>query len=297
MKRIFFGIVSILFLYPVNAQDLNCQVQVDASTIQLTNKQIFVDLQQSIYQFLNNRKWVQEEVNINERINATFIIRITKYSIDNFSAEVQVQSSRPVYGSSYNSPLFSFLDRDWKFQYSQAQPMDFQDGSNIYGLTTLLAFYTYIIIGLDYNSFSKDGGIDYLNKALALRNAAINEAGWGPSSAKGSRNKYYLIDNLLDDRFKPIHTCFYTYHLKGMDRFTEDKEEAQMTIFKSLGEIKKVFDAKPNSVLLRVFFNAKKEELISIFSQSSPSIKNRVVELLKLLDPGNASDYDQITSS
>ena len=160
MKRIFFGIVSILFLYPVNAQDLNCQVQVDASTVQLTNKQIFVDLQQSIYQFLNNRKWVQEEVNINERINATFIIRITKYSIDNFSAEVQVQSSRPVYGSSYNSPLFSFLDRDWKFQYSQAQPMDFQDGSNIFFSIVKFLLLISIRVSSDINPlFKRFGGL------------------------------------------------------------------------------------------------------------------------------------------
>ena len=297
MNKVIACLCLIASLSSIRAQDLNCEVQVDASTVQLTNKQIFLDLQQSIYQFLNNRKWVKEEININERINATFIIRITKYSIDNFEAEVQIQSSRPVYGTSYNTALFSFLDRDWKFQYSQAQPMDFQDGSDVYSLTTLLSFYTYIIIGLDYNSFSQNAGMDYLNKALDLRNAAINKAGWGPSSGKGNRNKYYLIDNLLDDRFRSIHTCYYLYHLKALDQFSKDKEEAQMTIFKSLGEVKRVFDAKPNSVLLRVFFNAKREELINIFSEATPSLKNRVIELLKLLDPGNASDYDQIVSS
>lgn len=298
MKKIL-SIVFIILGAQSFAQELNFKVEVDASRVQRTDVQIFKDLETSIIQFLNTRKWTEDNYNFNERIQCNIYIQVTSLNSSTFQAEVRIQSSRPVYGTSYNSVVFNHQDNDWLFEFAQFQPMEFQDGASLQSLTTLLGFYVYMIIGYDYDTFSPLGGSEYFKKAMALRDAAMarNEPGWGPMDGRGLRNRYYLVDNLNDDRFVALRRAMYQYHMNGMDKMAKDIEASRKEILGALEELKKVFDVLPNAMALRIFFNAKREELINIFSKAQPGMKNRAVELLTSMDVSNRDQYQQIMTA
>ena len=293
MKYIVFLLIFALSV-STYAQDLQCNVQVNSDNIQASNKAIFEDLQNAITQFMNQRKWISDKVQPQEKINCNFVINITAFNIDQFAAEVSITSSRPVYGTSYNTPVFNHFDQEWYFQYAQFQSLYFQENANVMQLTTLLAFYANIIIGVDFDTYALDGGSTFYNKALQLRNAAQNTNGWGPSDGKGNRNKYYVIDQLLDDRYKPLRTSLYQYHMKGMDVFKDDNDIARKQIYESLEKIRTVQERLPNSVIFKIFFNTKRQELINIFSKADAGLQNRAIELLGKLDPSNLNNYEKI---
>ncbi|HCD68168.1 MAG TPA: DUF4835 domain-containing protein [Bacteroidetes bacterium] len=293
MKYIVF-LLSFAFSLSTFAQDLQCNVQVNSDNIQASNKAIFEDLQNAITQFMNQRKWISDKVQPQEKINCNFVINIKNLNIDQFAAEVSITSSRPVYGTTYNTPIFNHFDQEWYFQYAQFQSLDFQENANVMQLTTLLAFYANIIIGLDFDTYALEGGSTFYNKALQLRNAAQNTNGWGPSDGRGNRNKYYVIDQLLDDRYKPLRASLYQYHMIGMDVFKDDNEAARKQIYESLEKIRTVQERLPNSVIFKIFFNAKRAELINIFSKADAGLQNRAIELLGKLDPSNLTNYEKI---
>jgi hypothetical protein len=293
MKYILF-LLSFAFSLSTFAQDLQCNVQVNSDNIQASNKAIFEDLQNAITQFMNQRKWISDKVQPQEKINCNFVINIKNLNIDQFAAEVSITSSRPVYGTTYNTPIFNHFDQEWYFQYAQFQSLDFQENANVMQLTTLLAFYANIIIGLDFDTYALEGGSTFYNKALQLRNAAQNTNGWGPSDGRGNRNKYYVIDQLLDDRYKPLRASLYQYHMIGMDVFKDDNEAARKQIYESLEKIRTVQERLPNSVIFKIFFNAKRAELINIFSKADAGLQNRAIELLGKLDPSNLTNYEKI---
>jgi hypothetical protein len=293
MKYIVF-LLSFAFSLSTFAQDLQCNVQVNSDNIQASNKVIFEDLQNAITQFMNQRKWISDKVQPQEKINCNFVINIKNLNIDQFAAEVSITSSRPVYGTTYNTPIFNHFDQEWYFQYAQFQSLDFQENANVMQLTTLLAFYANIIIGLDFDTYALEGGSTFYNKALQLRNAAQNTNGWGPSDGRGNRNKYYVIDQLLDDRYKPLRASLYQYHMIGMDVFKDDNEAARKQIYESLEKIRTVQERLPNSVIFKIFFNAKRAELINIFSKADAGLQNRAIELLGKLDPSNLTNYEKI---
>jgi hypothetical protein len=294
MKYIVFILLFLASSLLTSAQDLKCTIQVNSDGIQASNKAIFEDLQNAITQFMNQRNWISDKVQPQEKINCNFVINITSFNIDQFAAEVSITSSRPVYGTSYNTPVFNHFDQEWYFQYAQFQSLDFQENANVMQLTTLLAFYANIIIGVDFDTYALDGGSTFYNKALQLRNAAQNTGGWGPSDGKGNRNKYYVIDQLLDDRYKPLRTSLYQYHMKGMDLFKDDNDAARKQIYESLEKIRTVQERLPNSVIFKIFFNTKRQELINIFSKADAGLQNRAIELLGKLDPSNLSSYEKI---
>jgi uncharacterized protein YutD len=286
-------ILSLFILsFVANAQEINCNVEIITTQIQTTNKDIFTDLKNSIIQFMNNRKWTGDGVQTYERIDCNFIIEIQEFNIDQFKARLTIQSSRPVYGTNYNTVVFKHVDESFDFQYSQLQAMDFQENIFSSNLTSVLGYYAYLIIGMDYDSYRLSGGTDSYNKAMAIKNAASSIQGWGPNDGKGNKNRYYLIENILDDRFKPMRTAMYQYHIKGLDIMNKDMDGGREAIYEALLNMKKVFEVLPNSVSLKVFFNAKNTEIISIFSRASPSLKNKVVELLGKIDPSNRNDYE-----
>jgi hypothetical protein len=267
-------------------------VEVITTQIQTTNKDIFTDLKNSLIQFMNNRKWTGDGVQTYERIDCNFIIEIQEFNIDQFKARLTIQSSRPVYGSNYNTVIFKHVDDNFDFQYSQLQAMDFQENIFSSNLTSVLGYYAYLIIGMDYDTYRLTGGTEFYNKAMAIKNAANSIQGWGPNDGKGNKNRYYLIENILDDRFKPMRTALYQYHIKGLDIMGKDMDGGREAVYEALLNMKKVFEVLPNSVSLKVFFNAKNTEIVSIFSRSSPSLKNKVVELLGIIDPSNRNDYE-----
>lgn len=288
------AIAILLFALVANAQDLQCNVQVVADGVQASNKAIFQDMENAISQFMNQRKWISDKVQTQEKINCNFVINIKDFNIDQFQAEVNITSSRPVYGTTYNTPIFQHFDQEWNFSYAQFQSLDYQENANVMQLTTLLAFYANVIIGLDFDTFAPEGGQAYYSKALQLRNLAQGTLGWNPSDGRGNRNKYYIIDQLLDDRFKSVRTALYQYHMKGMDKFKDDNEASRKEIYESLEKIRTIQEQLPNSVIFKIFFNAKRQELINIFQKADPGMKNRAITLLGKLDPSNVSTYDKI---
>ncbi len=295
MKKITILFLSLICLVNISlAQDLNCTVEVITSRVQATNKQIFEDFKNSVTQFMNNRKWLSQEVRPNEKINCNLVFEFTKFSIDQFSATLSIQSSRTVYGTNYNSQIFNYVDKNCDFQYAQFQQLEFQDNSYTSNLTSLLGFYANLIIGLDFDSYTLYGGNPYFKKAQGIRDAAMSRAsGWESNDGNGSRNRYFLIDNVMDDRFRPLRDAYYRYHMKGMDVMSKDASSGRAEVYRSLNDLKKVYDAMPNAFILRIWFNAKTDELIQIFKQGTPTQKNKSVELLRKMDPANGSRYEE----
>lgn len=297
MKRITLIVLFTTSLsFITKAQDLNCTVDVITNSIQVTNKQIFDDLKNSVIQFLNNRKWVKGEVAPNEKIDCNFVIEVTKFEIDVIQANISIQSSRTIFNTSYNTKIFSYIDNAVTFKYAQFQTLEFQENSYNSNLTSLLAFYANIVVGLDFDTYQLNGGDPYFRKALNIRDVANigtgQAGGWESGAGNGSRNKYFLIDNLLDPRFKPLRSALYRYHIKGLDVMWNDMEAGRTEIYQSVKDLKQVYDALPNAFMLKLFFNSKTEELIQVFSKSSPTQKTKVVELLSRMDPSNRSKYE-----
>lgn len=296
MKKI---IWLVLFVIPciTFAQDFNCRVQVIYPQIQVANTQRFKNLETSISEFINNRKWSVEKTQTNERIEWSLIINVTEF--DNassaFKATAQIQASRPIYNTSYNSVLINQEDPSWQFEYIDFQPMDFAEGQYSNNLTSLVAYYIYIVLGLDGDSFKLEGGTDYLNKANAIMLAAQQRGipGWQTTDG-GNKNRYWLIENILSDRFKPMREAYYKYHIKGMDVMSTSIEEARLQITTSLQLLQKVAKIMPNSMLLKVWFNAKRDEIINIYCKALTADKNKVIEILKEADPANGAKYDGI---
>jgi hypothetical protein len=279
----------------VASQELNCAVQVLTPQIQTSDRRIFETLQTSVMEFMNNRKWTTVDFLNQERIDCSITITINeRLSGDEFRATIQVQARRPVFKTSYYSPLLNFNDQDFAFKYAEFQPLEFND--NIYqgNLTSTLAFYAYIILGLDYDSFSMLGGTPYFQKAFAVASAAQSapEKGW--KAFESSKNRYWLGENLLNDFFKPVRETYYRYHRKAMDILTEKPDDARKEIKECIELVRRVANDRPNSFLLQLYFNTKADELVNVFSKAFPDEKTQVVNALNEIDPANTNRYQNI---
>jgi len=291
-----FLIISSFFLFlGLNAQELNCVVQVNSDQVQGTDKRVFDVLQTAIFEFMNNKKWTNDVFKNTERIDCNLLINITsRPSTDDFVATLQVTARRPVYKASYNSPLLNFKDEDFNFKYLENQPLDFAENNHLSNLTSMLAYYAYIIIGMDYDTFSPKGGTPYLQKALAIVNNAQGASDRGWKAFDSDNNRYWLIFNMLDAPFAGIRDVMYTYHLKGMDNMVSNKEGARAAILESMETLQKVHQVRPLSFNMRIFFNAKADEIIQIFKMAYPDEKAKVMQILELIDPTNSNKYQAI---
>lgn len=295
MKRILFIISLCSIAYSSFSQELNCQVTVLSPQIQSSDKRVFTTMQTAIYEFMNNTKWTNDKFLNQERIECSMQITINdKPSNDLFSGSIQVQSTRPIFKGSYNSPVFNFNDEQFNFRYLEYQPLEFIESGNTSNLTNVLAFYANIILGIDYDTYSPLGGTPYFLKAQAITNTAQSggEKGW--KAFESTRNRYWLIENTLNPIFRPVRQLYYDYHRKGLDIMTEKRDDAIRVIGDGLETLRKVHSDKPASLLIQVFFTAKADEVVNIFSQAFPNIKNKTKATLDLLDPGNMNKYDKI---
>lgn len=281
--------------FSVPAQEINCQVQVLSGQIQTSDRKVFETLQQSLYEFINNRRWSSDQYMQHERIECSMMINITeRVSTDEFKATLQIQSRRPVFSTSYNSPLINYIDKEFTFRYVEFQPLDFNETQFLNNLTSVIAYYTYITLGFDYDSFSPEGGTPYFQKAQNIVNQAQNvvEPGW--KAFESTTNRYWLTEEMLNVQFKPLRECLYTYHRKGLDDMSEKLAPARAQVLEALKKLRKVNQDKPASFALQFFFLAKSDEIINIFSQANPDEKNQVITLLSEIDPANYSKYEMI---
>lgn len=298
MRIIISFLIIFLFGTQLLAQELNCSVQVLSQQVQGTDKRVFETLRTSIFEFMNNTKWTSDAFKNDERIECSIMINISdRVSTDEFKAAIQIQSRRPIYKASYNSVLCNYNDNEFQFKYLEYQPLEFSETMSSSNLTSVLAYYAYMIIGMDYDSFSLNGGSKYFQKAQTVVNNAQNlpEKGW--KAYENTKNRYWLVENMIDPVFAPLRECVYQYHLKGLDAMVENKDIGREAIIKSIELLQKVHSSKPASFNMQVFFNAKADELVNIFSQAFPEEKSKIVNILNEIDAANTTKYQKILSA
>lgn len=300
LKKFSFLFLLLIFcLVRLQGQELNFTVSINADIVQTTERAIFDEMKTSFERFLNDSKWTNDQFRNNEKIKANLIITIQDQpSIGKFTANAQVQVVRPIYGSAYETLLLNFADRDWAFEFTQSQPLQFNENTFSNNITSLLAFYAYITLGLDYDSFSPLAGTPHYETALNIVNNAQNSGavGWGQFQSR--RNRYWLIENLLtNSQYEPVRQALYVYHLNGLDIFQNEPEEARINILDALKNIQQVNSILPNAVLIISFMDAKNDELVNIFSQGPMPIRREVYNELLKLDPTRRSKYQKIVQN
>jgi len=298
MKRIWILIIVCFVTQRMMAQELRCNISISSQKIQGANKTVFETMQTDLYEFMNNRKWTEHKFAMDERIECSFFINLEEQiSSDEFKGSIQVQIRRPVFNSSYETVLLNIKDKDFQAKYVEYQTLEFNETSNKDNLTNILAYYAYIILGMDYDSFSPEGGTEYFQKAQAIVNNSQNarEKGW--KAFESERNRYWLVENLLNKSYSGFRSCTYQYHRQGLDIMSEKTPEGRGVIAESLKSIQKVFRTRPSLYILQVFFDAKSDELVNIFSKSFPDERNRVTVILNECDPSNGSKYEKILKS
>lgn len=293
---ILFTGICLGFLHSVQAQDVEAKVSVIHPKVQISNTQIFKSLESSISQFINQRLWCSDKLTAVEHFKMTILIDITSYELNSndFLGTIQIQATRPVFGSTYNSVIFNQLDQDFNFQYQEFQAMEFQQNANVYNLTGILAFYVNVVLGLNYDTYSAEAGTPYYLKAREILNASQNISGWKPNDGQSLKNRYYLIDNLTNDRYMSVRKSLYNYHINGLDLMHKDVAKGRDEVFKSLESFQELTRLFPNSMLMKVFFNAKYKELIEIFKGAPTAEQTKAMELLSKMDPANKLFYDTI---
>ncbi len=299
MRSFIFSLFILLFAGNASAQELNCQVSIITDArLEVTSveKEIFDQLKQTIYDMMNTTQWTKEKFKVEERINCNIQLQINSIpSPGTYEGSMQVQSTRPGFNSSYNTTLFNFQDDDIQFAYSRNSVLIYAPNQYRDNLTSILAFYAYFIIGMDYDSFSLKGGTPYFNEAQQIvSNAQSSGAKGWKSNETGKRNRFYLVDNILHQLFEPLRLCNYNYHRKGIDYLYDDKLKARQAIYSALSELNKVVATRPNSINLLNFVQAKLVELKNLYADAEVKDKTEVVNLLKRLDPTNASKYQDI---
>lgn len=280
----------------VSAQELNCTVSINATQITTSDRGIFRDMKTAIEQFLNGRKWTNESYKLHEKIACNMLITITKMpSIGSFSATVQIQSARPVYNTNYNSLTFNFADRDWEFEYIESLPLEYNDNTYTSNLTSMLAVYAYLILGIDADTFSELGGTPYFQRALTVVNNAqqSNRPGW-QSIGGNNRSRYWIVENYNNPQMVDLRKSTYTYHRLGLDTFDQDPDKSRKIILDGLKDVKKIRDINPNSILLVSFLDAKGKEIANIFSSGSIQLRREAYDIVTTIDPSNSSTYEKM---
>ena len=280
------------------AQELFCQVIVNADQVQSTERSIFREMETTFAQFMNDMKWTNDVYQMHERIRCNLNITINSMpSIGVFTASVQVQSVRPVFDSNYETIVLNFADRNFEFQYTESMPLEYQENTFNNNLVSMLSFYAYVIIGLDRDTFSKLGGNDYFNRALNIANLAqqSESSGWQPFDS--NRNRYWLIENLTNSQLQGIREGMYNYHRLALDRFISDPDDARVQILGMLKEIEEVKDLYTNSILIISFFDAKTNELINMFKEGNIQVRRDAYNILIKVDPTKTERYKEIVQN
>lgn len=303
IRKLYILMVCIFTYASVSAQELNARVRVIDNQIPSTvDRKIFRTLETSLTNFLNNRKWGNDNFKPNEKINCQFLITLQEMPEPNiFSASITIQVARPVYSTSYVSPIINFQDPNFDFRYLESQPMEFNEnrisGTDplVSNLTAVIAYYAYIILGFDYDSFSIKGGEMLFQKALNIVNNAPDAtkiSGW-KSFENNNRNRYWLAENLINNRYAVIHDIYYNYYRRGLDVMYEDENAARAEILNALVYMDNLNRETPSLMIVQFFMLGKADELINIFKKAPPQDKSRIVEILSRLDVSNSNKYKQ----
>ena len=276
------------------AQELNCTVTVIAPQISNVDVSRFDALEDGIREFMNGRRWTNDNFEFEERIECTIQLTVSEaIGSTVFKGSMQVQSSRPVFNSDYNTPVLLVNDGDIQFEWLDNSTILFNPGQHRDNLSSLLAYYAYMILGMDYDTFSLEGGTPHFLQAQAIVANAQNAGERGWKASQGKQNRYWLVENHLSQTFRPVRICLYNYHRKGLDVLFQDIEGGRLTIAESLIDMRSTNRIRPGSYNIQVFFLSKSDEIINIFSPAPDAERGRLLPILKQLDPGNIQSYDQ----
>ncbi len=273
-------------LTDVSCQELNCKVTINADQIPTTDRGVFKDMERGIANFMNTRKWSTDSYKNYEKINCGIFVNISRMpSIGAFVASAQITVARPVYNTNYETVLLNFADREWEFEYIESQPLEYNDNAYINNLTSMLAYYAYIIIGMDSDSFTEKGGDPFFQKALTVVNnaQASNRPGW--QSIGANRNRYNLIENINNPQMVELRKNTYKYHRLALDTFDKTPEESRQIILSVLKNIRTVWQIYPNAIFVITFFDSKANELVNVFSEGSLNVRREAYDILTAVDP------------
>jgi len=278
-------VVVVLTFAAASGQELNCKVTINADQIQTSDRGIFKDMERAIAVFMNTRKWTTDTYKNHERINCAIFLNISQMpSIGTFSANAQITLARPVFNSNYETVLLNFADRDWEFEYIESLPLEYNDNAYISNLTSMLAYYAYIILGMDYDTFSERGGDPYFQAALNVVNNAqsSNRPGW--QTIGSTRNRYNLIDNINNPQMAEMRKSMYRYHRLALDVFDKNPDQSRQIILNTLKAVRTVWQIYPSSILVISFLDAKSGELTNVFSEGNLSIRREAYDILTVVD-------------
>lgn len=291
-------LIGIIILFSVSrivlSQELNCIITINADQVSETDKRVYETMRTAITEFMNSRKWTNYNYEISERIECNILITIKERSGDDFEGQIQVQSRRPIFKTSYNSTLLNIVDKDLKFKYTETDALEFNEGQITQSLTAVLAYYAYIIIGYDFDSFSLYGGTPFFDKAQTIVNQAQSrgEAGW--KAFESTRNRYWLLENLYNKTYTPLREAMYNFHRLGLDNMYDNQSNARQNITSAIEKMQKVYREKTGIYLLQLILTAKADEIVNIYSAASTMEKTKIIEIMKDIDASNSDKYNKI---
>ena len=284
----------ILSLIKTFGQELNAQFVVNADLVNQTNQQIFETLERSLNEFINSQSWSNQDFFPQEKITCSFVLNLSSYNASKFEGTLQIQSQRTIFDSNYDSPLLNFLDKDISFTYQEFQPLFFSPASFESNLVSLISFYVYIIMGINTDSLRFKGGDSYFEQAQRIVNLSQQSGALGWKQNDSNRNRFWLSDTMRSNTFREYREALYTYHRKGLDLMTEKPLEAKKNIIKALLPLENLYDRRPNAMLLQMFFDAKADEIVNLFSDGPEVDFDRASKMLKKIAPFYQPQWKQI---
>jgi len=298
MRKIVFAI-AILFSGWLSAQEINCTVTINSDKIEGSNKQVYETLKKSIEEYMNQNRWTNMSFRDAEKIECSMLIVVNSVADNLYNCQMTLQSRRPVYGTSYTTPILNFRDNNFCFTYQEFDRLDWQQNQFTTNLTAMLAYYCYLIIGHDMDSFQRMGGTPFFQQCESIVNAcqsasmeSVEQRGW--LAFDSNRNRYALINNLLDEAFKKYRNYYYEYHRLGLDEMAGNVTNGRARIAEGLPVLREAYRARPATYIINTFLDAKSDELVDIFSKGTDKEKKSVYEILTDIDPTRQSTYEKI---
>ena len=293
MRNFLFVLFFIIAFAPLSAQELNCKVTINSDQVSQTNQQVFKTLERSLNDFVNKNKWSNRVYKENERVNAQMFIIITEYESNRFKGNIQIQSSRPVFNTSYETPVFNYKDNQFNFEYIEFQPLIFNENIFESNLVSVISYYVYVILGLDADTFSLEGGNDYFSVAqkIVTQAQSSNSAGWSQSS---DRSRFELVDNLMSNTYREYRVAMYNYHRKGIDILADNNSTGKQVIAGTMKLFETMINRRPTAFLIQTFFDAKSDEIQNVFSDGPKVDVVRLKETLNRIAPLYSSTWNEI---
>ncbi|GHT35916.1 DUF4835 domain-containing protein [Bacteroidia bacterium] len=287
--------LSLLMASVAEAQEMNARITINSDKIQGTNKQVFTSLQNSLMEFVNNRKWTDANFSVNEKIDCTMTIIVNEHTDNNFKTEIQVQARRPVYNSGYTTSTLNIQDRQLDFDYVEFSPLDYTANTLESNLTATIVYYIYLILGFDFDSFSPRGGTTFFQQAQQIVNLCQSQPGWnGWKAFDSNRNRHAIITAITENQGEGFRDMWYTYHRKGLDEMAANADRGRTTLLESLPALETLKSARPTSILLQMFSDAKLDEVVAVYSKANTQEKQTGLKMLSNLFPAASSRLEPL---